>query len=270
MSEVIVIGAGICGSSLARAAVAAGYPVMLISDDSRPRESLAAVAVLRRAWHKGEERGYVDRSMALYREWGVPVISGAVVTNYRFPGIVRLDPDWHMIAPEGPLCTPDVRGHAELSDEGVDVGTTRYPASNVLWATGRYGPHTGGISYGVTWVSDDPADALVSPESLRVHHIAPYKTVVAGVVGGRARYGSSSAATDVKAISAAHGLMEIGIREGIVRPSRSWYPILGRRVRHAPFATLGGMHRTGYALAPALAEIAVSMIGENRHERCRR
>ena len=259
MTNVIIVGAGICGSSLARAAKAAGLGIVVV-DDNRPTDSLAAAAVLRRAWHSADETALFDRSMALYREWGVPVLSGAIVTNYRHTE-PKIDPDWHMIAPALPLWPASIAGHASAIDGGVAVLGREIEAHHVLWATGRYGGNVSGVTHGVTWVHDDPHAALVNPQMMRVHHVAPYKSVMAGVVGKRARFGSSSANTAEKAWEQARYFKELGIREQIIEDVEGWRPVYGQRVKSAQAATLGGMHRTGYALAPALAERIIARVG---------
>lgn len=270
MSNILVVGAGICGSSLIRAAKSAGFGVALI-DDARPMDSLAAAAVLRRAWHKGDERALFDRTLQLYAQWGVPLLSGAIVTSYRRTP-PKHDADWHMVAPADPLWQASITGHATAIDEhtvAIDARpTARGPesdhevvANHVLWATGRYQGEVGGVTYGVTWVHDDPLAALVNPQIMRVHHIAPYKSVMAGTVGRRARFGSSSATSSEKAWDQARSMLDLGEAEGIIKDKANWEPKIGVRVKSAKAATLGGMHRTGYALAPALAERIIARIG---------
>jgi len=269
MTNVIIVGAGICGSSLARAAKAAGLGIVVV-DDNRPTDSLAAAAVLRRAWHSADEIALFDRSMALYREWGVPVLSSAVVTSYRGTE-PKVQPDWHMVAPALPLWAASIAGHATAIDGGVAIDarpTARGPESDrtvagdrVLWATGRYGGNVSGVTHGVTWVHDDPIAGLVNPSIMRVHHLAPYKSVMAGAVGGRARFGSSSASTSEKAWQQAREMLAEAERIGMIKDRANWEPRAGVRVKAAPATTLGGMHRTGYALAPALAERIIARVG---------
>lgn len=250
--RILIIGAGICGSSLARAAQAAGHEVTVV-DDHLACDSLAAAAVLRRAWHTGGERALFNRTMALYRQWGVPVTSGAVVTSYRRED-VRTDPDWHLVDPSAPLWTSVTPGHAVALDHGISLGDTRIDADHVLWATGRHRGEVSGVTFGVTWVHPDPVIGLGTPETLRVHHCAPYKTMIAGVAGATARFGSSSASSIAKAREQANSMLAEANRLGMITDMANWSPREGIRVKSAPAATLGGMHRTGYALAPALAE----------------
>lgn len=257
MTKLIIVGAGVCGSMLARAATAAGHEFVLVNDD-KPIDSLSAAAVLRRAWHKDHERTAFDRSMALYAEWGIPLLHGAVVTSYRRSS-PKQDSDWRMIAPSLPLLEPNVRGHATAIPGGVKVGS-RTLLGKVLWATGRYGDGATGLTHGFTWIHDDPRAGLVDPGIMRVHHVAPYKSVMAGAVGGKGRFGSSSASSKEKAWEQALYFRKLGVTEGIIRNADDWYPVYGMRVKTTPSATLGGMHRTGYALAPALAESVIKNI----------
>lgn len=50
-------------------------------------------------------------------------------------------------------------------------------------------------------------------------------------------------------------------RIGMIKDRANWEPRAGVRVKSAPAAILGGMHRTGYALAPALAERIIARVG---------
>jgi len=258
--NILIVGAGICGSALTIAAVRAGHTVTLVNDD-QPMDSLSAAAVLRRAWHAGSERALFNRTLDLYAEWDIQLLTGAVVTSYR-RSEPKYDPDWRMIDPAAPLVTASVSGHAVGVGEGVvRVGEQTFHPDATLWATGRYGGEVTGVTYGVTWVHDNPDAALIDPAHMRVHHIAPYKSVMAGEVGGRARFGSSSATSSDKARQQAKDMYALGVREGIIRDDSGWYAVSGQRVKTAPNATLGGMHRTGYALAPALAERIIARIG---------
>ncbi|AGT12740.1 oxidoreductase [Mycobacterium phage Phelemich] len=246
----VVVGAGIAGSSFATALREAGRQTVVVSDPDHPPDSLAGAVVLRRAWHHGDERNLFDRSMQLYEQRGVEVARGGLVTSYRRPFEPgRPDKDWALIDPAEPLVRADLDQRVSRH-VGADFGAER-----VIWCPGVYTARVSGITWGVTWVHDDPA-VLAQTEALTVHVVAPYKTIVAGVVGGHVRLGSSSAKTLDKAAQQAEHLLALFKEVGLIRSIRGWTPRIGRRCT-ANGGDLGGLHRTGYALAPALAERAV-------------
>lgn len=266
--NIIVVGAGIAGSWLTRLARDAGHKVTLIS--SAPPASLAATAILRRGYHAKDPddlRSW-DRSMELYRRSGFTFTSGATVTNYRLPGS-RTDKDWRMIDPAAPLVQPDLNtAVSEIWGKKVLLISGRELEADAVvravGASGSYAERFASVSYGVTWYNRDPA-ALGA--GLRIHHMAPYKTIAAGAVGGVGRLGSSSASTPEKATEQAVKMLELAVQLGITPSKDGWTPILGHRLKLvdpriprvekvAPwgFWEMRGYHRTGYALTPADAE----------------
>lgn len=263
--HVVVIGSGIAGSSVARCARTAGHRVTVVS--AGRENSRAAAAVLRGAYHRRRqlEVAQFARSLALYGQWGVDVQPGAWVTNYRTPGKPpHHDTDWYLLDPAAPLVEPDIAGRAMPHNCGVLVhDVCEIDADAVIWCPGAKLGDV--VTYGVTWVHDDPR-ALTQPDLLRIHHIAPYKTLAAGVVGGHARLGSSSAGTEDLALLQAHRMLHVARDVGIIRDTAGWQAVAGKRtktdlagqtgIHHG----LGGLHRTGYALAPARAERLVSTL----------
>jgi hypothetical protein len=117
------------------------------------------------------------------------------------------------------------------------------------------------LSYGVTWVA--PPDALADGE-LRIHHMAPYKVVAAGVTGGTARLGSSSAKGLALATTQAKKMLATAVELGWTADEAGWEPVTGIRSSAAPDPYVqrtgqtswrfGGFHRIGYAVAPVQAE----------------
>lgn len=272
MTHIVVVGAGIAGSSVARAARRAGIRVTVVAEGRE--HSRAAAALLRAAYHvkRPGEPALYERSVALYGEWGVPLDArGGWVTNYRTPDREpRYDPDWLLLDPAAPLVTPDRSGHARPTARGVRVGTLDVDADTVVWCTGAA---TGSsLTYGVTWVHPDPA-ALTAPDRLRIHHIAPYKTIAAGTAGGVARLGSSSARDAELADEQGRRMLAAAAQVGIIHSLTGWVPIRGQRcTASVPVAAPGGihqslndLHRTGYALAPALGERIAANAGRLRH-----
>lgn len=264
--KVVVVGAGIAGCSVVRACRAKHYDVTLISDGAAA-SSLAATAVLRRGYHAKDKRDLQlwDRSIELYKRWNVKMREGALVSSYLKPGM-KFDMDWRMLDPAEPLhsiATSATKGIAvETSANEVVLRDGRsFGADKVVVAIGS-ATGVGKITHGVTWVAHKSA---LSANELRVHHIAPYKTLTAGVVGGIARLGSSSATTAEAAREQAHKMLRLAEELGIA-VKNGWTPVYGQRIQTEPRAfqhrdgyyVLTGYHRTGYALAPAEAEEMVN------------
>jgi hypothetical protein len=256
--KIIVVGSGIAGSSLVNALEMRGVTPVHIG--TAWAESMAALALLRRAYHKGDELRLFDRSLDLYRQWGVRVQTGAYVTNYRTPTKDRRwDEDWGVIDPFSPLRSPQRFAIAARIPEGVWVEGESVKADAVLWAGGAAlnGQH---ITYGTTWIHDSVAAA--SSRCTRVHHVAPYKTLaVAPMPTGRGvRLGSSSAISDIVANEQAQKLLDIAADRNLITTRSGWRAVTGQRCKGSYSASEGihhvfaGFHRTGYALVPALAE----------------
>lgn len=266
--NVVVVGAGIAGSSLVRALEARGERPVLIG--TQWCESLAALALLRRAYHSDGQLPLFDRSVELYARWGVPIRWGAQVTNYRYPDrAARWDQDWGVIEPALPLRTPDRHGTVYRTPRGILIGTEDrvHKADLVLWAGGA--AHEGtGITYGTTWIHDSLS--VVPSHLTRVHHIAPYKSLAVAPFSGGVRLGSSSAATEAKALEQGRAMLQVAYDRGLINTLAGWKAVTGRRCKgtlavdggiHHVFA---GFHRTGYALVPALAEQFVTERLEKR------
>ncbi len=79
--KIVVVGAGIAGSSLTRLARSAGHEVTLIGNE--PPHSLAGMCILRRGYHAGKdvELNWFHRSLDLYEHWGIPVLTGGLVSS---------------------------------------------------------------------------------------------------------------------------------------------------------------------------------------------
>lgn len=260
--KIVVVGGGIAGSCVARLARERGHRVTLIGQQA-PAHSLAATAVLRRGYHKGAEAQDWDRSMLLYRRWGIYPLLGGQVTNYRTPArAAHVDRDWQMINPATPLVPLDIVDTVVAVEPGVvhtrsgedvvgDVIVTA-PGVSELSPAGR-------VTWGVTWLHTEPG-VLTDRLGVVVHHYAPYKTITAGSVGGRVRLGSSSAASQDAAWLQGRALLAKALDAGMVRSVEGWSGVLGARLQTSEHVArrdygwwIGGFHRTGYALAPAAA-----------------
>lgn len=270
MTPVVVVGAGIAGSATARCLRALGVPVVLVADPARPAHSLAAAALIKGSYHDKHPHEWVQlrRTFHLYQAWGVPYTSGGQVTSYRSAD-PKPDGDTYLLDPAAPLLAPDVAAAAAPHPAGVQLADGRVLAADrVVWATGAYAkPPTGSkITYGHTWIG--PVDLLTDPEVVRVHNWAPYRTIVAGAAGGHARLGSSSATTQRGAEEQSGRLLQMAADVGLIREPGLWRRIAGARIRTTERVSwtddrncaFTGLHRTGYALAPAIADDLAHLI----------
>lgn len=265
--DTLIVGAGIAGSSLARAFRAAGRDVTVIAP-AEATHSHAALAVVRRGYHPKEQRAFVVESLALLHDWNSLAGQGAIVSNYRTPGTRRYDGDWTLIDPVNPLVTPDVNAVVTRIEGQTAIcadGRT-FAARQILVCPGADSPFTPRewtITHGCTWVHDDPTVLRLPDDgsaALRVHHLAPYKSIVAGVVNGQARLGSSSGKNKTDAVLQATKMLDAMKELGCAAYDSGWRMHYGQRAQGSwltrrPWGwVVGGLHRTGYALAPALAQ----------------
>lgn len=262
--KIIVVGAGIAGSAFARIARDEGHEAVVVAERGLPH-SVAATAVLRRAYHRGDPSQLTafDYALGQYKLWDIPLTQGGLYSSRRLPE-EREDADWYLIDPVAPLIEPDVREQVvSVMGPRAWLGPGRYMMGDaVVLAVGATGPlaPTGKITWGITWQHSGPA-ALTLPQQLRVHQYAPYRTMMAGVVGGYARLGSSSAVKQETAIKQADSMMRMAWDLGWLTTARGWEALLGARVQTAGnwwrepegHWRLTGFHRTGYALAPGAA-----------------
>jgi glycine/D-amino acid oxidase-like deaminating enzyme len=264
--RLIVIGAGIAGSSATRIARAKGWEVTLIDHAPEQAASRSAIATIRPTWFAKSERADLDKSWEWYKEWGAAGSKTAYVSNWR-DSVVKEQNDWWLVDPLIPLVYPDItkrvigidRTSVELSD-GSEI-----EADAILNCTGGYGEDLARqvtLFAGVTWIS---TEAKLDYWPYRVHHLRPYKSLSAAHINGVTRVGSSIATTADKAIKEAKDLLEQAHALGIITETGKWdmsfgwrakgaggkpiYPKLGERN-----AYFSGLARSGYGLSPALAE----------------
>lgn len=265
MTELIVVGAGIAGSCVTRMARERGFDVTVVAGEARP-DSLAATAVLRRGYHAGRagELEAWDYALTMYAEWGVRMHRGGLVSSYRRPlGGEVADRDWLLLDPAAALVEADVRREV-LSAHGGRVWFGRgdgLAAGAVVVAAGARGAlaPSGAVTWGVTWLHSE--DALRAPEDVKVYQYAPYRTIVGGVAGGRARVGSSSSVSEEGAVAQARKMLGVAWDLGWLTTRDGWEMRVGTRIktddvwRRAEDGhwEIGGFHRTGYALAPLAA-----------------
>lgn len=266
--KIIVVGRGIGGSMVSHLARERGHEVRIIAEDREP-DSLAATAVLREAYHanKPAELEAYRYAVSWYRERGVELRQGAGVSSYRKPDAgPRQDADWLLMDPAEVLVQADTEGTvlsatADRAWTGTgDADCVRGDA--VVLATGAaklFAPEDPFITWGLTWTHD--ASALKDPGQVKVFQYAPYRTLIAGVTGVKARVGSSSAKTREKAIEQGKMMLRTAWELGWLATPAGWTRIEGARLKterlwgreQSGAWRIGGFHRTGYALAPAAA-----------------
>jgi hypothetical protein len=270
--RIAIVGAGAAGSMLAHHAQAAGHHVTVIASTDTPH-STAATAVLRRAYHLGkpDELAAFDYALDYYHTWGIKLVQGALYSTYRSGASERADADWYLIDPADPLVMPDVLEDVlDVTGTCVWLGRGQYiEADVVVLATGATGSlaATGKRTWGVTCQHSDP-DALKLPHTLRAYQFAPYKTILAGVVNGNARLGSSSAGNLNTAMTQIHKMLKIAYERDWLTTMDGWEAIPGARLstpnhwwrQSDGVWRLTGFHRTGYALAPAAARELLTAI----------
>jgi glycine/D-amino acid oxidase-like deaminating enzyme len=264
--KLIVIGAGIAGSSATRIARSKGWEVTLIDHAPTQAASRSALATIRPTWFDKSERLDLARSWEWYTAWGAAGSKEAYVSNWRGPE-VKAQKDWWLVDPLIPLLNPDIservigidRSSVELSD-GSEV-----KADAILNCTGGYGETLARkvtLFAGVTWISHD---SEIDYAPYRVHHIRPYKSLSVAQINGVTRLGSSIEKTADKAIEDGKKLFDHAHELGIITKSGSWEMSLGWRAKGAGgkpiYPKLGernayfsGLARSGYGLSPALAE----------------
>jgi hypothetical protein len=275
VSKLIVVGAGIAGSCVTRMARERGWDVTMIAGEGKP-DSLAATAVLRRGYHAGraDEIEAWDYAVRMYAEWGVQMHRGAGVSSYRRPlGGEMADSDWLLLDPAAPLVKRDVMREV-LSVHGARVWFGRgdgVAGDAVVAAAGARGAlaPSGALTWGVTWLH--APEALRAPEAVKVYQYAPYRTIVGGVAGGRARVGSSSSVSEEGAVRQAEKMLGVAWDLGWLTTRDGWEMRTGMRVKtdghwrrnENGVWEIGGFHRTGYALAPMAAREVLDDIEKN-------
>lgn len=263
--KLIVIGAGIAGSSATRIARAKGWEVTLIDHAPEQAASRSALATIRPTWFAKSERADLERSWEWYSAWGAAGSREAYVSNWRSPEI-KAQKDWWLVDPITPLISPDIKERvATIDTQSVTTDSGQIiEADAILNCTGGYGEALARevtLFAGVTWISHN---AKLDYPNYRVHHLRPYKSLSAAQINGVTRVGSSIATTEKKAIDEGKEMLMTAIALGIVKTgdwemSLGWrakgaggkpiYPKLGERN-----AYLSGLARSGYGLSPAIAE----------------
>lgn len=263
--KLVVVGAGIAGSCVTRLAQERGWGVQVIAGTRKP-DSIAATAILRRAYHAGKPGEFEawDYAVETYERWGIKMQRGAGVASYRRPlGGEKTDADWLLLDPAAPLVKAHVKRDV-ISVFGKNAwfghgdGASGDAVVAACGAVGDLAP-PGDVTWGVTWLHSP--DALKAPDDIKVYQYAPYRTIVGGVAGNRARVGSSSSVTEEGAVEQGRKMLQVAWDLGWLATLEDWEMRLGARVKTDDHWRrpddghweIGGFHRTGYALAPMAA-----------------
>lgn len=255
--DVLIVGAGIMGISLAWAAASLGLRTSLLAPDEQPA-SAAALALIRLAWAGSpQERLWTQEALDEYERRGLLVASGGL---WRNAGKERLDKDWHAVDPVRALASvPRIPGR--IADAGpyrvrLEDGREMRAKRAVLLCLGADTLPALTFPEGkITW----GATAILPPagRGLTVTQIRPYHVI--GDVSSPAgrRLGSSTGTTGE------HILQRLGEDAAKIGVDLSGQPFLaGRRfASETKYRNLapglwwcGGLGRLGYALAPGLAK----------------
>lgn len=249
--KLTVIGNGVSGSSVARAARNRGHAVRVLAADV-PMASRASLAVLRVSYLSGvpDAREAVNIAAARYEEAGCEIVRGAKVLS---PGktVPKDDPDWIAVDPR--LWLVDAERAAVLpdwldpdSDATIHCTGTGLPDVTMTWGTTWYNAYAGALTF----------------EGLRVNRWAPYRTddAVAYKRGG-ARLGSSSAKSPQAARGQALAQFGRAMELGWLATDEGWVILPGVRAqrdrewdRAGRLWRFGGFHRSGWSLAPTRAD----------------
>lgn len=263
--KLIVIGAGIAGSSVTKIARSKNWEVILIDDFPLQSASRCALATIRPTWFDKSERTSLERSWEWYNAWGAAGSREAYVSNWRNLDI-KLQKDWWLVDPLIPLEYPDLTNRViKINEKSVELDNQEViEADAIINCTGAYG---GNLAQditpfaGATWISHN---AVLDFEPYRVHHLRPYKALSVAKVNGVTRLGSSIAKDMDTAIAEAEEMLVTAGDLGIIKSgdwelSVGWrakgkggkpiYPEMG--LRNTSFS---GLARSGYGLSPAIAE----------------
>lgn len=247
MYDLIVVGAGIFGSTLTRMARLRGLDAHLIGNE--PPSSLAALALSRPAWSQshGEARAW-------YESLGAVRASSALVSRAGWDE-PRRQHDWLLIDPGAPLLKPDERMLVSGWEPGllfVHSGELRRARLVVIsapvhgWAPDSFGSTVVGSNDG--W---DPG--------LHVHWLRPYHFLASVVEPLTIRLGSSVASSQDEADKRAIRMLGEA-REAYMPVPTDWKLTRGKRFgkgtvrsEQPGLVLMEGMARSGYAEAPKLA-----------------
>lgn len=276
--DVVVVGAGIAGSSVVRLAQRRGLSTFMVADFPDPA-STCALAVIRRRWQHGDDLRRTDFALDYYRSFGVLWPEGAVVTSFRPGGeFPKIESDWFLVSPTEPLVIPDMADRIErVLPETSEVVTSLGPVRGRLVVVAA-GPGSRGLfpgrargsfteKWGATYVSPTAKIEPYLGYGLRAHWSTPYNAILAAESKGEVRVGSSVADSRAEAGVKADKILFNAIRAGMVTDVSDWSVRYGLRVMtdngtsngmpdwiSSSTVVLTGFARCGYSIAPARAK----------------
>jgi len=264
MKHLIVVGAGIAGSSATRIAQTLGWHTTLIDGNPAQAASHSALATIRPTWFDKQGKTAAARSWKWYEQWGATITQTAMVSDWRKPEPTQ-QTNWWLVDPTKPLLQPTINQHAakiEPYKVTLDDGQT-ITGDAVLTTTGAYGnPNADWQPLAGATLSSNEAQLNDGP--LRIHHLRPYHSLTVGNINGQTRLGSSAHKSMDKAIDEVFRMLHAAMTQNIIDEWTDWTLHTGIRARRPknepitptlgnPNTTIGALARSGYAFAPDLA-----------------
>lgn len=261
--NVIVIGAGIGGSSVAHVAREAGHEVTVVADPSVEPASHAAVCVIRPTWLDRQDAVDCQWSLGWYEQHGWLAAAEGETHNHQRGTEPRVQRGWYAVHPLAPLVDIDIPatvvgvgdGWVELADGyGLE-------ADAVVDCRGINGATPGKALWGATFVAQVECERKVVNHVLRPR----YALCTAGY-GDELRAGSSKANDRATAVERLHREMSP------LLPDADWSIVANMRLmppngRQAGIVdrtgertwSIGSFGRVGYSVAPARARDLVRL-----------
>ncbi len=251
--KIAIIGNGIAGSSAKRIAQEFGHEPTIISTDNASA-SKSALATIRPTWFTKSQQVNIERSWSWYLKWDATVSRNAVVSSWKDPSMIKEQDDWWLVQPLRVLEKPDIVGMVPY----VDLLAKNYDA--VLNASGVSVSSDLNRFWGATLVSKT---AKADNMPFRIHHLRPYHSVHIVQTENAIRIGSSISKDKQKCYNEIYRMKEICEESGLVSKVDDWELAMGVRTQTKDkkliepelgnkVTSIGGLHRTGYALAPDL------------------
>ena len=254
--RVLVVGAGIAGSSFARLGAEAGLDVTVVADPRLVRSSEAALCVTRPSWFAGQALEECEWTLDWYRGHGWLTDGIARYGSYRSTK-VEARPGYFAVDPVAPLVDPDILDDWRNVADDYDLRVlARGAHSDLDWRR----------QHGATTIVDSDGHAL----PLVAYHDRP-RSVMFAVChdGDTVRGGSSKAPTAEQAIERQQRDYEKALALGLVswiEPGHVGDASMISGVRLVPpkwvepgalrwlddrTVAVEGFGRVGYSLAPA-------------------
>lgn len=268
--NIAIVGAGVAGSLLTRELQHLGHYPILIASEAIPEATRAALGVLRPGWETGAGRARVKQAIDYYAELGAAAGRGAWVTSTKAPA-GRLDPGYWLVNPDrillGPHLVADVANVASTAHgaliEFIDGSTMT--ADRAIIAAGpmtAHLAHTTPLPATYGWTAALPGARLDTEHPIRVHHYAPYRSIMAVQHGDHVRVGSSRHADPDRAAADAQQMLARALDAGMVHNATDVNWLQGRRAHHTQPGTwehrgnvtlFAGLARVGLGVTPAAA-----------------